>query len=259
MNDGNGRDMNDLEPPGDELERRLERYSRVRLEPSHSAMRRVRGAVMASAWRSHLAGESAAGVATRRLPFTRWSVRRLGASLAAAVLAGLLLGTTAFAGSRAGGPLYDVRLAFEEATLPADPDARLEAELALAQTRLAEAAEAAARGDDGAMAAALGAYGSAIGDLESVEGGPAGRALEAVESHRTVLLGLSERLPEAASDGIARALDRSSQVIERLQAAGTPGGGNGAGTQKSPRPDRSQPGEPIRTPNPPGRETPGTP
>ena len=64
------------------------------------------------------------------------------------MLAGLLIGSTAFAASRAGGPLYDVRLALEEATLPADPGARLEAELAMAQGRLAEIVEAAAR-DDG--------------------------------------------------------------------------------------------------------------
>src|SRR4029079_4260755 len=102
---------------------------------------------------------AAIAASTRRVrgPFGGWGARRLGVSFAAAMLAGLMIGTTAFATSRAGGPLYATRVALEELTLPTDPQARLDAEIALAQTRIAEIADAVAKDDPGAVAAAVGA------------------------------------------------------------------------------------------------------
>jgi hypothetical protein len=148
------------------------------------------------------------------------------------MLAGLMIGSTAFATSRAGGPLYATRVALEELTLPTDPQARLEAEIGLAQARIAEIADAVAKDDAGAVTAAVGAYLSAIDDLDESTGGPADRALGAVESHQLILEGLLARVPESARAGIQNAIVRSGAVIVRLDAAGTqpPGNANGAGT-----------------------------
>ena len=118
--------MTELEPrAGEELERQLERFARVRLDPSpcpgETRPQRGHGGRLAAALgapdRSNeepsvaaammvLPSPSRAGAASRGL-FAGWSSRRLGASFAAAMLTGLLLGTSAFASSRAGGPLYD--------------------------------------------------------------------------------------------------------------------------------------------------------
>jgi hypothetical protein len=244
--------MAELEPrAGEELERKLDRYARLRLDPSPGQAKRARGAVMEAAWRQRLdasaSGDrrpgdveaaSAAVVApgARRGLYGGWSPRRLGTALAAAVLAGLLVGSTAFASTRAGGPLYDARLAFEELTLPADPQARLEAELALAQARLAEIVEAVARDDRNAVAAATRGYMDTLDELDESTGAPADRALAAVEQHQDILRVVLERVPEQARSGIETALTRSSAVIAVLDAAGTPapggagnGGGNGGG------------------------------
>ena len=133
----------------------------------------------------------------RRGLFAGWSARRIGVSLSAAVLAGLMVGTSAFAASRAGGPLYETRLALEALALPADPDARVDAQLEQAQARLAEAVEAAGRGDDAATAAALDAYDRTIDQLASIEGAPAARALEAIRFHRSILLEVAANAPAA--------------------------------------------------------------
>jgi hypothetical protein len=181
--------------------------------------------------------------------------------MAAAVLAGLLVGSATFAASRAGGPLYDARLTFEALTLPADPEARLEAELAQAQTRLAELVEAAGRGDQGAVQAALAGYGRSLDDLAATTGGPANRALEAVEFHRAVLLHLKDTVPQQALVGLENALTRSSGVIEKLGAAGGgssgaggasgAGSGGNAGTGGNAGSGNSDPGnKPDRTPGP---------
>jgi uncharacterized membrane protein YgcG len=231
--------------PGEELERTLERYARLRLGPSTAEAKRARTAVMEAAWRQRIAGPAraadptatrstaAARRRTRHGLFASWGPRRLGASLAAAVLAGLLVGSTAFAASRAGGPLYGVRMTVEELTLPADASARLEAELALAQGRLAEIVDAVARGDEDAVEAAVDGYLAALGYLEGVSGAPADRAESAVAFHRAILLEVLERVPDDARSGIEHALASSSKVIDRLDAAGTtpdrPAAGPGIG------------------------------
>jgi hypothetical protein len=226
---------------GDELERKIERYARLRLDPSAAQAKRARSALMEAAWRERLAAPAQAPATTTsqaarraRGPFAGWGARRLGVSFAAAMLAGLMIGTTAFATSRAGGPLYPTRVALEELTLPTDPQARLEAEIGLAQARIAEIADAVAKDDQGALAAAVSAYLSAIDDLDESTGGPADRALTAIASHQVVLEGLLARVPESARAGIENAILRSGAVIERLDAAGTqpPTGGadNGNGT-----------------------------
>ncbi len=241
--------MEALEPlAGPELERMLARYARVRLEPSQAQTRRARGVVMEEAWRRHLDPHSvlrtpapnarvAAATAARpsvRLPFHGWGPRRLGVAFAAAALAGLMLGSSVFAASRAGGPLYTSRLALESLTLPADPGARAAARLAQADARLGEAVEAGFRHDDHAVAAALGAYDVTIEELTTTSGPVADEALAAVQSHRTVLLQLATQVPDTATSGIDTALDSSNRVIVRLAAAGAGGpdaGDGGAGPQ----------------------------
>ncbi len=230
--------MHEREPrAGDELERQLARYARVRLDPSQAQTRRARAVLLEAAWRQRIEGTAATTSSrrARRGPFAAWSARRVGASLAAAVLAGLLVGSSAFATSRAGGPLYTARLTLETLTLPSDPAARLDAEVTQAQSRLAEIVDASARGDQGALSAALAAYESSVDELAGTTGAPADRALEAVQFHHTVLLGLSGTVPSQALKGIQNALERSDQAITKLDAtvaggrtnAGTPGAGNG--------------------------------
>ena len=245
---------------GDELERQLARYARVRLDPSPAQARRARSAVMEAAWRRRIVGPTDGALdatvevmADVTAPVTRpggsraasrsgrlyegWGPRRLSAALAAAVLAGLLVGSTAFAAARAGGPLYGTRIAIEELTLPGDRASRLEAQLAQAQSRLAEIVEAVARHDQGALIAAVHAYDDAVNRLGNETGGAADRALAAIESHTAVLLDVQARAPEAAQAGLTNAIAHSGTVTTKLDAAGstpgTPNGtgsGNGAGT-----------------------------
>lgn len=224
--------MQAMEPqPGETLERMLARYARVRLDPSPAGTRRARAAIMEETWRRRIetAGaalavpsESPASVAARprRLPFASWGLRRLSGALSAAVLAGVLIGTTAFATSRAGGPFYETRLALEGLTLPSDAASRVEAEIAMAQTRLAEIVEASSRDDQRALSAALGAYEHTIGILGATTGGPAVRAGEAVVSHRAVLERVAGMVPEQARGGLNRALAAGHTAIEKLSAAG---------------------------------------
>ena len=243
--------MTELEPrAGEELERQLDRFVRVRLDPSPTQVKRARSAVIEAAWRQRLNAPataatdepSVAAAAMTVLPslsrpstpsrglFGGWSARRLGASFAAALLAGLMLGTSVFASSRAGGPLYDARLALEELTLPTDTASRVEAELALAQARLADIVEASSRNDPGAVAAAVRGYLASLDDLGESIGGPADRALIAIQAHREVLLRVLGEVPEEARSGIENALAQSSKVIDRLDAAATPRTGPTSGT-----------------------------
>jgi hypothetical protein len=266
-------DMAVIEPlAGDELEQVMARYARVRLDPSPAATRRARSAVMEEAWRRRLAlADAAVPQPRRRGLFAGWSMRRVGVTLAAAVMAGLLLGSTAFAGSRAGGPLYGTRLAIEEITLPGGGEARLEAEMARAQTRLAEIVDASARGDKGALTASLAAYEGVIGTLEGETGAGAQRALETIRLHRAVLVGVLANAPSAATSGLDEAISRSDALITRLESAGkddgagaggdggtAPGAGNGGGQGAQPTkepgpratPRAAKSPKPEVTPNP---------
>ncbi len=227
--------MQALEPTaGDELERMLARYARVRLDPSAAQTRRARAAVTKEAWRRHFVGGAlpnpsmASAGGPTRLPFSAWGQRRIGVSLAAAVLAGLLVGSTSFAASRAGGPLYEARLNVETMLLPSQPEARLNAELAQAQARLADIVDAAGRGDAGAVSAAISAYDRSIQELGSPAGASSGRALQAVEFHQTVLEHLLTSATGPSVKGLENALTHSSNVIDRL-SGGSNAGGNGNG------------------------------
>jgi hypothetical protein len=219
-------EMQALEPSaGDELERMLARYARVRLDPSVAQTRRARARLVEEAWRRHLAVVDASSRRApvdhrpRRIPFAAWRPRRITLSLAAAVLAGLLIGSTAFAASRAGGPLYEARLNVESLLLPSDPAARLDAQLAAAQARLADIVDASGRGDTGAMAAAIEAYDAAIANLDSTTAQATERARDAIRVHLAVLEQLLEAATGQSANGLENAVQHSSVVIERFDAA----------------------------------------
>ena len=254
--------MTELEPrAGEELERHLDRFARLRLDPSPGQAKRARSAVMEAAWRRKLEGTTAAAAKEEPLEpsvtaamftvlpaparpaaavqpdrglFGAWGARRLGVSFAAAILAGLTIGSSVFAASRAGGPLYETRIAIEEFSLPSDARARVEAELALAQSRLAEIVESVAKDDQRAVAASVAAYLAALDDLGQSTGGPADRALGAIQQHQEVLEDVLGKVPAQARGGIENALARSGKVIERLDAVATPTPGE-PGTSKGAR------------------------
>ncbi len=260
---------------GEELERTLGRYARVRLDPSQAQRRRARSAVMEEAWRRRIDPNGSVAAAgayrpVRRALFAGWTTRRIAASLSAAVLVGLMAGSSVFAASRAGGPLYESRLTLESLTLPSEPSARVDAELAQAQARLAEAVEATGRHDDRAAIAALDAYDAAIDRLTTAGGPSAARAREAVQFHRSVLLEVAANAPAGAAAGLERALQNSSRVIESLGGgSGNPDAQPGAGTTDEPTtPDRptTRPGKapdpdatakPGKTPDPDATAKPG--
>ena len=97
--------------------------------------------------------------------------------------------------------------------------------------RIAEIAEAASRGDDGAVNAAVRAYASTLADLDAETGTSAGRARDAVLLHQAVLRDLLLRVPTQAQAGIERAISNSTVAIDHLDQAshppGTPAGAGG--------------------------------
>ena len=254
--------MTDLQArAGEALERQLDRYARVRLDPSHAQVKRARSTVMEAAWRRRIgapasppspaprdtAESSVVGAAMTVLPTSHRRrrtrsrgvrrdivARRIGVSFVAAVVAGVTIGTSVFAASRAGGPLYEARVGLEELALPAGGDARLEAALALAEGRLTDIVEAAERDDAHAVRAAVRAYLTSLGDLDESIGGLVDRALIAIEAHRVVLLRVLGEAPEQARTGLQNALVQSGTVVARLGGAASPGiGGSGDGARSA--------------------------
>lgn len=247
----------------DPVERELAGYARDALTPDAAAMRGIRealrreaqtrprsGAPRAPDLRVLAGGAGATPAAPTRRSLRRGSSRRAVSALVAAALAGLVVGGTVLASARPGGPLYAARVWLEQVTLPADPDARLEAEIARAQTRLAEATEAGAAGDRSAIQAALDAY-ARIVEQTIDEGADAAtgseRATLAFEHHRNVLEDLRDELAARevpAEDAIAHALAQSSRAIARLGKADAD-------------PTRGRPDEPVRGPAPTTDPAPG--
>ena len=73
--------MDQLEPlAGDELERQLARYARVRLDPSPALTRRAHGAIMEEAWRRRIDPTGSVGANPGYRPvrpalFAGWTTR----------------------------------------------------------------------------------------------------------------------------------------------------------------------------------------
>jgi hypothetical protein len=252
--------------PDDELERMLESYARAQLTPDPDQVARMRMQLMIDA-NERLAAPVLAipGPAPTRglrglLGRLGWSGggsvdrphrARLAPALLGASLAVLLLGGVAYAGSRAGGPLYPARLWLENVSLPADSTARLTAELGHLQARLNDATGAAASGNGGAVQAALDAYRATVDQAVATADGNLDKTTRlglVLGNHQAVLRALVGEVPPQAADAIQRAIDRTEQKIQQVQDAG-PGTHPGSGAHPTPavgspgdKPGNAQPG-----------------
>lgn len=245
--------MNDFErdphdPRDVELAARLEAYAHDRLTPDPAARGRLRAELIVRA--NEVLGPSRVPIGRRgffgRL---RW---RVAPAFVAAAFALVLLAGGALAASHAGGPLYGARLWLEDVTLPSDPDARLDAEVAHLQARLDEAAAAGAAGDAGALNAALDAYGRTLETAASTTGTDTDRANRlgwVIGRQRDVLSGLVGRLPAGAADAIERTLKRTQDRLQQVENGANPGG-NPGGPATAPGPGKG--GGPGNTPDPNG-------
>jgi hypothetical protein len=248
----------------DELARRLEAYADARLSPALSATTRMRANVMAAAHRQAALQRAdadrlaAAAIAAEQADRTRRSAwrRPLTALLAAGLTLGVGVGSVAAA--QAGGPLYPVRIWAETLTLPADADARAQAELHRLEGRLGEAAAATAAGDTNAANAALDAYAAIVNEATHDVGNDVSAAAKldaGVRSNIDVLSVLVDRVPtQQARDAIQRAIDRSDSALDQMHGKptaappgnvnGQPGNGNGQPAGKpsrSPKPEATPP------------------
>ena len=243
----------------DELTRRLEAYAEARLSPDLSATIRMRARAMAAAHRhaalAQVDADRAAAVAAEAsiVPFDRTRRSTWRRPLTALLAAGLTLGVgvSSVAAAQPGGPLYGARVWAESLTLPAEADARAQAEVQRLNARLAEAAAAAAAGDTNAANAALEAYSGIVNEAAQGAGNDVSAAatLETgVRSNIDVLTVLVDRVPtEAARDAIQRAIERSDSALEELHgnAPATP---PGLDPERTPKPDPTN--RPDRTANP---------
>jgi hypothetical protein len=229
-----------------ELEQRLDAYARARLSIAPDAAARIRERVMHDA-RRNLGGPrtvsslafARAGAPGLNHPAARARLRRSGALLLAATLAIGVFGGAA-AAAQPGGPLYGASVWVEMITLPGDPAQRAVAELRRLETRLGEIGRAARRGDRGAVAAAIGAYG-AIADEALAGAGADATALDhlklALDRHLSVLQAVAASAPQQASEAIQRNIDRAVQhndatlekIVARTPAPNAGGANQGAG------------------------------
>lgn len=238
--------MQVIEAGAFEIERRLESYARARLNPDPLVIARVRARVMREArLQADLPRITVLGAPAARRSGGPLARRLSMAFLAAAVWLGVAAGSI-FA-AQAGGPLYPARMWLEQSTLPGEPAARAAAELTRLDARLADALAGAARGDGGAVQAALDAYGQ-IAD-EMLAGAAGNATLEnivgaALDRHLAVLGEVASRLADKGNDtaagalgaSITRAIDHNQAVMDRLDAAkpaagagGEPGEAGGSG------------------------------
>ena len=227
----------------DDVERRLAAYAAARLEPSPEASARMRLAVVAAARASRVgdASPGLVGLARRR----RWTAALLLAAALAVTFGGAALGASP------GGPLYGLRLWVENATLPAEANARADAQLELLDERLNEAQAASVQGDGNAVSAALAAYRAEIEALLATVGGDDARLAKleaALGTHLVALEVLSNRVPEQARDAIANSIDKSSKAVNRVHQAQGHGPNTSPGPDKTPKPDKTPGGPPSDHP-----------
>jgi hypothetical protein len=240
----------DLTEPGTaEAIRRLEAYVDLRLSPSVTATTRMRMNVMNAAHRraaliqadatagaagvSGAAGLARPAVRTRTRPrqgaWRRSAVALLAASLTLGILAG------AASAAKPGGPLYAVRLLAETATLPSDPLARADAEVARLEERLREVQQASIDGDSSAVQAALAAYSAIVDEAERASDNDAAASAvigASVAHHIGVLSGLLASVPASARAALEHALASSTKALDEFGKTGgngTTGGNSGAG------------------------------
>ena len=220
--------------------------------PDEAALRRVRAQV-AVEFRLQAAARSG-GRRVRPGWFT--GVRR---AAALALALGLVAGSFGLvaANSGPGQPFYGLRLAAEELTLPAPGEARVRAQLARLEDRLAEALEEAQAGDPGGVAAALDAYraelSQALSESNASTGG-VGPLLNALTAQEVVLEALLSVVPASARSGLDRAIEQVGHAEDVLLSRPTPSpspGGPAADPGGTPDPSVTQ--RPGRTPHPTGK------
>jgi len=231
--------MQAMEVRDREIERRLEAFARARLSPDPLAVARARARVMREARlqfeAARVAVHMAPSVAT--VPHRSTARRVAMPLLAASVWLAITVGSISAAS--AGGPLFNARVWVENVFLPSGGVARADAEIARLDTRVAEAVAGAARGDVGAVQAALDAYNQIADEaIAAAAGDPALVALvsAALDHHRAVLTavaaGLEDRGNEnaaaAVEASIQRAIEHNQAVVNRLGSSGA-GGAGGAG------------------------------
>jgi hypothetical protein len=129
-----------------------------------------------------------------------------------------LAGSVAAAESGPGQPFYGLRLGLERLTLPSEASARTDALLVLLERRLAEADQATAQGDAGAVADAVRAY---IETLDEISGGigegASATAIQAgLQRHIDVLNRILGSAPSAAQEGLQRALQQAEHAKQAL-------------------------------------------
>jgi uncharacterized membrane protein YgcG len=242
-------DMQAMEVRDREIEFRLEAFARARLSPDPQAIARSRARVMREA-RLRIdgtAGAARSAPAVATIP-RRSMVRRVAMPLlAAGVWLAIAVGTISAA--QPGGPLYGTRLWAENLTQPAGGAARAAVELQRLESRLDEALAAAARGDAGAVQAALDAY-RRIADetIAGTHGDVTHEALiaAALDQHAVVLTAVADQLAlkgnataaAAVEASVERAIVHNQAVIDRIGdnvrgGAGGTGGTSGPGAGSS--------------------------
>jgi hypothetical protein len=263
----------DPEDVAPDVIRGLQAYAAANLEPDPGAAGRTRKAIMTAAVARSAAVAPTAGpppiraVAARRGRLRPglfpWLRRR---PVLALVGAGALLvaatGTT-LAASTAGGPLYPVRLWAETLTLPTDPMARTNAELARLRSRLDETTAALGRADAGAAAAALDAYRAELADARAAAGSdPARLTAVAVElsRQRQQVEALERTATPAGNVAVRASLQQTTEGIDRAladpPAGAAPGASAAATTPSAGTPGASQGGHAAGPPATPGRGRP---
>ena len=202
--------MGDIDRDDGELERRLRAYAGARLSPDQWASLRMRAAVI-----EH--GRAARG----ETPTTRrW--RLAWRPVLFVALVGVLAvgtGTTAALAASAGGPLYGTRI-WVETTLVSLAGNRPDAQAALVDQRLGEAADAAGAGNDAGANAALSAYDTEV--AAAIAASAENRAnlehLRAVIAKRLDhLQGMDKSSPKAAAQ-IARAIAKAEASLAEIDA-----------------------------------------
>jgi hypothetical protein len=258
----------------------LQAYADANLEPDAGAAARTRAAITTAAMARSAAVASASGQTSRRPGAFLWLRRRpVFALIGAAALLVAATGTT-LAASAAGGPLYPVRLWAETLTLPSEPVARTNAELARLRSRLDETTAALGRADAGAAAAALDAYRAELADARSAAGSdPARLASVEVElsRQRQQVDALEHIGTPVANMAIRAALQQTAEGIDHTiagapatsapgpsavatipptEAPGASAGGHSAGPPASPGHGRPAGSSPSPSPSPPPEASP---
>lgn len=214
-----------------EIGGRLEAHVRDTAGPEPEMLTRVRAALVA---------QFAAAHASRR-PTRR--PRRLAFALGAAAALAAISIATAVATSGPGTPFYDLRLALERWSLPAEASERAVARLDHLERRLAEARAASDRGNGPGVAIALAAYESQLAEAVGPGFAPPGLAV-ALERHRRILETMAPALPPEAQDEAVQALEHLEGAL--AAPVGTTPPPTGVPPSRAPGPAEDSPGSDAR-------------